>query len=183
MSFFSRLFGGKPRARREEDRIYLTRAAKWKALVADGDARFVAHFPATRREFQEFSRVNGANTSVALARELLAPAGPDPNLRIVAIERDPLREHDERLCEWADGAASSIVFTVSLDDALLSAFGDSLKSVIARLGVDANEVLVNSMLSKSIAAAQEKIRKQTGADLPADSDVAWMRSNAPSQSL
>ncbi len=178
MSLFSRLFGGKPRARREEDRIYLTRAAKWKALATERDVKFVAHFPATRREFQEFSRANGGNTSVALAGELLAPAGPDPNLHIVAIERHPLREHDERLCEWADAAASKIAFALSLDDALLSAFGDNLKSMIERLGVDANEVLVNGMLSRSIAAAQEKVRKQMGADLPADSDVAWMKSNA-----
>lgn len=181
MSLFSRLFGGKPRARREEDRIYLTRAAKWKALSAEPDVKLVAHFPATRREFLEFSRASGGNTSVALAGELLAPAGPDPNLRVVAIERHPLREHDERLCEWADSAAASITFVLSLDDALLSAFGGNLKPLVERLGMDASEVLVNGMLSKSIAAAQERIRKQMGADLPADSDVAWMKSNVSSQ--
>ena len=172
---------GKKGARREADRVFMTAEAKWRALATETGVKLVAHFPASRRELQEWAKAHDRSVSVTLAGELLAPAEPDPNLRVMVIERHPLRERDDKVCEWADAAAQRITFNVSLDDALLASFAGSIRSVLERLGGHSDEVLHNAMLSRSIAGAQEKIRSRAVHDLPADSPEAWMRTNVTAE--
>ena len=181
MSFFDRLFGRKG-ARREPDRVFMSKDAKWRSLRGLSGWTFIAHFPATKREAQEFARASGFSISIRMASDL-APgigSGAEPNLRVAVLERHPLREHDDRIGAWADGTASNLVFLVSLDDALLGVFAGSIRSVLDRLGMDPNEAIEHAVVSQSIASAQEKIRKTATGDLSAESDAQWMKVNLPS---
>jgi hypothetical protein len=180
VSFFDRLFGRKG-AKREPDRVFMSKDAKWRSLKNLEGTTFIAHFPATKREVQEFARARSLSISIRMASDL-APGmgvGVDPNLKVAVLERHPLRAHDDRVGDWADSAASSLVFLVSLEDSLLNVFAGSLHSVLDRLGIDPNEAIEHAMVSQSIASAQDKIRKTATGDLPAESDAQWVKVNLP----
>jgi len=162
----------------------MTREAKYRAIVAAEGARVVVHFAETRRALQALAREQGRSLDVTLSDGLAAAgAAPAPNatLRVLVAERHPLREHDERVASWADSSAASIVFHVSLDDAVLSLFvTDSLRAILDKLGATPDAPLESGMVSRSIEKAQGKIKKKARGDLPADSPAAWMQANLPS---
>jgi hypothetical protein len=175
-----RLFGRRPRAERDEDRVWLTRDAKLRGLLAAAaqGARVIAHFSDTRRALQALAREHAQSLEVTLAAGLAPPPSPNPELSVVVAERHPLREHDERLTAWADAAAGRIGFHVSLEDPLLAVFvGESLRPMLEKLGMTADAPLENGMVSRGIEGAQERVKRQAKADLPADSAEAWLRAN------
>jgi hypothetical protein len=175
VSVLSSLFSRRPRARRQEDRVWLTREAKLQALVAAG-GRVVARFPETRRALEALARARGATTEVVLAGNLVDPASRDATLAVVVAERHPLREHDERVVAWADAAAGSVVFHVSLEDPPISSFvGDSVRPLLERLGASPEAPLEHALVSRSIEKAQERVKREARVDLPADSAEGWMR--------
>jgi hypothetical protein len=175
VNVLSALFGRRPRSRRPHDRVWQTREAKLRALLTSG-ARIVAHFPETRRALQSLARAADRPIEVDLAGNLTAPESRDAGLEIVVAERHPLREHDERVVAWADAAAGSIVFHVSLEDPPLSSFvGDSLRPLLDRLGASPDAPLEHALISRSIEKAQERVKREARVDLPADTAEGWMR--------
>lgn len=171
---------GKKRARREPDKVFVTREVKTAYLLAQENVRLVVHFVATRRDLQARARAEGKTLSVTLASDLGDVGQHDPNLAILVAERHPSRAHDERICSWADTAAGSIAFVVALDDVVLSPFVGSMRSLFEKLGVDESQPIESAMVSRSIQSAQEKLAKNATGDLPADSAEAWLRANCPS---
>ncbi len=172
----SALFGRK-RARRDEDRVWMTRRAKMRALLAQ-PGRLVAHFPATRRDLQSLARQEGRHVSVELAAGLVEAPERDAGLLVVVAERHPLREHDERVVRWADASAGAIVFHVSLDDEPLARFAaERVQGLLARLGGSPDEALESRFLSRAIENAQAKVAKAATGDQPADSAEDWLRVN------
>ena len=174
----SSLFRRKPRAEREEDRVWTTDEARLRGVLATTGVRFVAHFAQTRRALQALARDEGRTVEVALAQDLVSPSSPDPALTIVVAERHPLREHDERVAAWADSAAGRIVFHVSLDDPVLALFvGESLRPILDKLGLREDAPLQSPLLSRSVANAQAKVRNRASGDVPSDSAAGWLQAN------
>jgi preprotein translocase subunit SecA len=173
------LFGRRPGARREPDRVWISRRAKLEALLEEPDARIVAHFAESARALEALARERGRALDVRLADRLgTPPPSRNQQLRVVVAERHPLREHDERVAAWADAAAGSVVFHVSLEDPLLAAFAsDSLKPLLERLGLTPDAPVEHGIVSRSIRRAQEQIRKRCTSDLPANSAESWMQAN------
>lgn len=174
------LFGRRPRAKRDEDRVWLTRDAKLSGLLAAAaqGASVIAHFPETRRTLQALARERGQGLEVRLAAGLAPPLSPKPELLVVVAERHPLREHDQRVAAWADAAAGRIGFHVSLEDPLLAVFvGEQLRPLLEKLGMTADAPLESGMVSRSIEKAQERVKRQATTDLPADSAEGWLQAN------
>jgi hypothetical protein len=171
-------FHRRPRAEREEDRVWLTREARLRGLLAVPGARVVAHFGETRRALQALAHREGGAVEVVLAEQLIDPPQRDPELTVVVAERHPLRAHDERVAAWADAAAGRLVFHVSLEDPAVALFvGDSVRSVLDRLGMTADTPLQSPLVSRSIASAQAKVRERATGDLPSDSAEGWLQVN------
>jgi preprotein translocase subunit SecA len=121
--------------------------------------------------------------SDALAFAGRAPDGrPDGWLRVVVVERYPLRSREdaiERAAAAVPGAR--VVYHCSLDDELLQAFAsDKLRDLMTRLGQRPDESISHPMIERAVRNAQAQLGK-TGAaqDASADSVRQWFAVNRP----
>jgi preprotein translocase subunit SecA len=165
---FPSLFRRAARAEREDDKVWVTSDARFDAVLAVPDARLVAHFAETRQAIQSRARMAGRHVEVALAAGLVAPPERDPERLVVVAERHPLREHDERVAQWADIAAGRIVFHLSLEDPIVALFaGESLRGVLERLGLTPESPIESRFVSRAIERAQAQIRSRATGDVAA----------------
>lgn len=179
---FPSLFRRKARALREDDTVWATSEARLRAVLATPGARLVAHFEETRRALQALARGGGRPVDVALVAGLVPPPERDPGLLVVVAERHPLREHDERVAEWADAAAGRVAFHLSLEDPLVALFaGERLRGVLERLGLTPDMPIRSRLVSRAIEQAQDRIRKHATGDLPSASSAGWLQANGFSE--
>lgn len=100
----------------------------------------------------------GRGTDIKLSPEAKAAGG----LAIIGTERHESRRVDRQLRGRAgrQGDPGSSQFFVSLEDNLMRLFGsDRIAKVMDRMGMDENEVIQSSMVSKSIERAQKKVEE------------------------
>lgn len=120
----------------------------------------------------------------ALARNLRAAATPPPDdaapspLPVLVLERHPLRSHDDRVVEFAEGLGGSaaVEFHVSFDDPLMKRFaGDWMQNVLRNLGMKEEEPIESPMVARRLKAAQNKISKRGMNEHDADSAEEWFK--------
>ena len=100
----------------------------------------------------------GRGTDIKLSPEVRAAGG----LAIIGTERHDSRRVDRQLRgrSGRQGDPGSSAFYVSLEDKLMRLFGsERIAGIVDRLGMQDDEALVNSMLSKSIENAQKKVEE------------------------
>ena len=178
-------------------------------LLAGKSVLLVAQFPATLAAFGEqiIARkwsnhaapdVLTPSTALALAdesdaaldaspsRDLRAAETPPPDdaaaspLPVLVLERHPLRAHDDRVVEFAEGLGGSaaVEFHVSLDDPLMKRFaGDWMQNVLRNLGMKEEEPIESPMVARRVKEAQNKMAKHGMNERDADSAEEWMRKN------
>ncbi|MCR4413574.1 MAG: hypothetical protein NUV77_14225 [Thermoguttaceae bacterium] len=184
-----------------EDRIWLTRAAKFAGIqrevasaLADPrgpDAVFlVAHFDDCLDELRSLAsraRFDERRVLVTCSKELegRSAAGRVDKSRTILIvvgERHPLPSHDDRLLDFARSLACRCRFVqhISLEDRLLKVFaGDWVQGVLRQLGMEEDQPIESRMVGRRIRSAQEKIERQATGDAPARSAQEWMEKNCP----
>lgn len=175
---FPSLFRRTARAEREDDKVWVTSDARLDAVLAVPGARLVAHFAETRQAIQSRARMAGRHAEVALAAGLVAPPEREAGLTVVVAERHPLREHDDRVVQWADAAAGRIVFHLSLEDPVVALFaGESLRGLLERLGLTPDAPIESRFVSRAIERGQAQIRRRATGDVPAASAAGWLQAN------
>ena len=100
----------------------------------------------------------GRGTDIKLSSESRKSGG----LVIIGTERHESRRVDRQLRgrSGRQGDVGSSQFFVSLEDNLMRLFGsDRMTKVMDRLGIDDNEVIQHSMITKSIERAQKKVEE------------------------
>ena len=100
----------------------------------------------------------GRGTDIKLSSESRESGG----LVIIGTERHESRRVDRQLRgrSGRQGDVGSSQFFVSLEDNLMRLFGsDRMTKVMDRLGIDDNEVIQHSMITKSIERAQKKVEE------------------------
>ena len=100
----------------------------------------------------------GRGTDIKLSPEVKAAGG----LAIIGTERHDSRRVDRQLRGRAgrQGDPGSSIFYISLEDKLMRLFGsERIASVVDKLGMQENEALESSMLSKAIENAQKKVEE------------------------
>lgn len=115
----------------------------------------------------------------ATLHEAVDLAGPGlPPVRFLALERHPLRVHDDAVEALAGKLAngSSVTFLLSLDDPFFTRLGGNLKGLMEKLGVG-DEAIEHAFVSKAIANAQEKIARAVPREAPARSAEEWYQAN------
>jgi hypothetical protein len=128
----------------------------------------------------------GDGAAVPLLRsETLAFAGrapaaqPDGWLRVIVVERYPLRSREdalERVAASVPGAR--VVYHCSLDDELLQQFGSpKLRELMTRLGQRADESISHPMVERAVRSAQARLGKAGAHDASADSARQWFALN------
>jgi hypothetical protein len=96
------------------------------------------------------------------------------------IEHFPLKKNDDDLFETLLKIApkAKVVFYTSLEDALLHQFvTENMKQMLEKLGHQPEESISHTMISKSIANAQEKIGKQARGSRQTYSAEEWFKTN------
>lgn len=176
-------------------------AATAAAAREHGLVVLLAHFPATLRQLTEVGRGLGAEAPasasslaaalarpragqviLALARDLPTLAveptpGTTPEITVLVAERHPVRERDQAITSALAPLpfASSLRFFLALDDPLLARFvSPGLEPMLAALGLGPGETITSPLVDRSIARAQQRIARQAGADLDADSAEGWL---------
>ena len=100
----------------------------------------------------------GRGTDIKLSSESRKSGG----LAIIGTERHESRRVDRQLRgrSGRQGDVGSSQFFVSLEDNLMRLFGsDRMTKVMDRLGIDDDEVIQHSMITKSIERAQKKVEE------------------------
>jgi preprotein translocase subunit SecA len=180
------------------DKIWLTSDAKFAGIARDIAKRtnknaaailLVAHFPDVLPRLDEIAADSTAiPTKAALASNLTPDivAGlqldPSTTIDIVAAERHPLASVDERLEAFAASlpCRTRLARHLSLDDPLLQAFsGGWVGQILNNLGMEENECIESTMVSRRIRQAQQKIEAKALDIRPAESAAAWMEKNCP----
>ncbi len=100
----------------------------------------------------------GRGTDIKLSQEVKDAGG----LAILGTERHDSRRVDRQLRgrSGRQGDPGSSIFFISLEDKLMRIFGsENIAKVVDRLGMEENEALESSMLSRAIENAQKKVEE------------------------
>jgi hypothetical protein len=178
-------------------------------LLAEKSVLLVAQFPATLAAFGEqivarkwsnnaapdvltpstalaLATESGPRVLFALACNLRAAETPLPEdahaspLPVIVLERHPLRSHDDRVVEFAEGLGGSatVEFHVSLDDPLMKRFaGKWMQNVLRNMGMKEAEPIESPMVARRVKAAQTRVAKRRMNERDADSAEEWLRKN------
>jgi len=101
--------------------------------------------------------------SVAIALSGALPLdlklGEEIGVDVIVYGRNDSRSADDAIARFADalGPNAHITFHLSLEDKLLQAFAGSIQPLLEKLGMSADEPITNSMVTRSIKNAQEKM--------------------------
>lgn len=123
-----------------------------------------------------YGLVRNLTPSDAAPREDSTPG----RLPIIVLERHPLRQHDDRILDFAGGLGSGadVEFHISLDDPLMARFaGDWTRDLLRRLGLAEDQPIESAMVAKQIGAAQRKIAAGITNEIEAESAEEWLQRN------
>jgi hypothetical protein len=201
MGLFDWLGGARAKVQVAEDRIWLTKQAKFAAIqrevaqaLADPhgpDAVFVvAHFQDCLDELRSLVAAAGFDEErvlVILAETLkgrTTGTASDESRRVLFIvgERHLLSSHDDALVEFARSRSWQyrLVQHVSLEDPLLKVFaGEWVEKVLRQLGMKEDESIESRMVARRIRAAQEKFERRATGDVRAQTAQEWLERNCP----
>lgn len=101
-------------------------------------------------------------------------------IRIIVMERHPLRSEDEAIAAFAEnlGRPIRLQFHLALDEPLMGVFaGEWVAGVLRQLGAKDDDMIESRMIHRRIAAAQKKIARLVAEPEPADSAIEWFKRN------
>ena len=101
---------------------------------------------------------SGGSVAIATPGALPDDGKPGEGMRcdLLIFGRSAERSADEAIVQAADrfGAGTRVTFHLSLDDALLQDHGKTLKPLLEKLGMSADEPVTSPFLTRAIANAQ-----------------------------
>lgn len=160
------------------DLVFATHSAKLQAL-ADVAAQhsqqvFIAWFEDSKEKLTNYFQQKQIQSEVISYRQVHTA-----NLHtqtVIFIEHYPLAIKEAELFETM--AEKSITVYSSLDDPLFLFFGgDKIASLLTNLGMNDNEAISHSMITRSIQNAQHKLSKKVITEHSATSVDEWFRKN------
>jgi len=160
------------------DLVFATHTAKLKAL-ADAASQhpqpfFIAWFDNTQEQLQQYFQQHHIISEVINYRQ--ANVGNSYSNSIIFIEHYPLAAKEAKIYERLSGK-KMLVYS-SLDEPLFKMFGgENVAALLAKLGLDDNEPISHSLITKSFQKAQEKLAKKVLTEHTATSVEEWLRKN------
>jgi hypothetical protein len=175
-SFFHKTAGPKI-----TDLVFAKQAAKWNGLLAaakrNPETIFVAWFDDSLEKLQLFFESHQATPQLITARQV--HSGIVAGKPVIFIEHYPLKEKE--LLVYSSLIGQRLTVYSSLDEALFRVFGgDRISSLLEKMGMEENEAINHSMVTKAIANAQEKLAQKVSVDQSARSMDEWLQKNVGS---
>lgn len=105
-----------------------------------------------------------------------------PNIRVIILfaEHYPLYSIEKSITDAIGQTGTGVLygFYTSFEEPILQRFGaENIKSMLQKLGMDENEALSHSLVTRSIENVQKKIEKKVAAEMKANSMNDWFNKN------
>jgi preprotein translocase subunit SecA len=160
------------------DVVFARKAGKWHALaeVARQNQQIVlvSWFNDSLEELQQYFQQQNVTAELINYRQI--HSGMIGNKQVIFIEHHPLKVKEEQAFASLNGNTISVYS--SLDEPFFRHFGgDKITSLLDKLGMEENEAISHSLITKSIANAQEKLAEKVTIEQSADSMQEWMQKN------
>lgn len=173
--------------------VYLNQTSRFRMMMKEADQwienghhiLLLYHFDETGKVLNELvksSKLDQHKITIDKSDQLqngVHEKIPGP-VAILVAEIHPMAGKDQLLheCILKSYPYSKILFFTSTDGPLMKAFGgEKIHKMMLALGMDENEKLEHSMITKSIFKAQEKIKAKVQHEKPAYSKQEWMDTN------
>ncbi|HNP22958.1 MAG TPA: hypothetical protein PKM63_03535 [Panacibacter sp.] len=163
------------------DTVYVSAIAKWKACAntaaKNATTVFIAWFPETLQQLEAyFSAHSTIKPTTLLYRNANSFNTKDKN--IIFVEHYPLPKKETDLFVSLTLAAAHVYS--SLDEPLFMHFGgEKMIELLSKLGMKEDEPLENTMITKALHNAQEKIAAKVTLEQSATAQAEWFRKNLP----
>lgn len=162
-----------------KDIVWLTEEIKFSKLTAEANANpnllIVCWFDET---YEKLERLLSSSEQIALAATL--QKAHLLNKKIIFAEHYPVLSKEKSLFHQLN-IQETIVYSAINEPLFVHFGGERLTQLIKMLGIKEDESITHSMVSSSIARAQQKIEQQMKADYTARSQAGWMNKNLPTQ--
>lgn len=175
--------------------VYLNQISKYRmmmeevnqAITAGYHVMLIYHFDETGIMLQKLTastNLNGEKLDIRKSDqvELALRDKRFTNLQVMVAEVYPMagKDHILESIIHQNYPGTKVIFYTSTDGPLMRAFGgEKIQNMMITLGLSENEKIEHSMVSKSIANAQEKIKNKVQFEKPATSKQEWMNINLP----
>lgn len=173
------LFTKKPSGPTVRDLSWINKQGKWngclKLIAENPNAVLVSWFVQTAAELIHFAESkNKPAPEIRNAHYLSASAVE--NKTVIFLEHHPLFSKEENLLK--DWKAKQVYVLNSMDDSLFEHVGgQNIADLMRKLGMQEDESIENTMISKSIRKLQDKIEKAITVENPAQSVEEWFARN------
>jgi hypothetical protein len=172
------LFKKKEARPKVNDIVFAKRDGKWKALLEAAKRTpqpvFVAWFGDSMEKLQQYFQQHNQEAQVITFRQV--HPGMIAGKPVIFIEHYPL--HQKELQVFSSLTGNQITVYSSLDESFFKLFGgDRISELLEKFGLQENEAISHSMVTKSIANAQEKLAQKVTLDQSANSMEEWMQKN------
>jgi hypothetical protein len=169
------LFGKSSKGPKVIDKVWLSKKGKWKACVQmveiDPSVLLVAWFEETFREIE-----NNPSLAQNIIKAEHLSYDKVVGRMVVFAEHYPLPSVEQDL--YTKLQLEEVPVLSCLEEPLFMAFGgERIVEAMKNLGLNEDEVIGHSMVTRSISRAQEKIAAQSGTDYPATSAKEWFTLN------
>lgn len=175
------LFRKKETSTRIIDKVWMNESSKQKALIEEWkknkNIAFVFWFDETLQTFEiELAKETTESAKLFTAREVSSVhIGNNP---LIFAEHYPLTEKENTLFKKL-GLKEATVWS-ALNEPLFQLFGgERIVELMKKLGMNEEEAIEHSMISKSIGNAQEKIASKVNIEQSARSQKEWFQKNLP----
>lgn len=192
MSLFSSLFG-KKKSLNIHNKVWMQEATKDKKLAeylssTTGKVLLISFFEETAKKMEALCAGKPGIKCMKASDILLHRKDTELKIWFSQSEKEllfsehyPLRNEEEEVLQYIAGLSGepvSAVFFTSLEDPLIAAVsGQSIKSMMEKLGMGPEEMLQHSLIDSSIKRAQEKLQEKTQQPIRANSAKEWFRLN------
>lgn len=159
------------------DKVWMTQAAKWSACETmvglNPQMLLVAWF---RKTYDILAVRLGQRTGDQLILASQLSTDKIHDRMVVFAEHYPLVSVEQEL--FSRMSFPEVPVLSALDEPLLGLFnGERTIELMRKLGMDENEVIGHSMITKAIRNAQRKIEEKVKREQRADSPEEWLRLN------
>jgi hypothetical protein len=160
------------------DKVWMYKHSKMKACAnmyeLESDCLFVAWFEETYKELKQVIQFADDSSNFELAQNITTTK--TQNRMVVFVEHYPLASVEQQL--FAKLNLIEVPVLSSLDEPFFQKFGgERTIELMKKLGMDENEIIGHSLVSKSISNAQRSIERKIFTDIKSRSQQEWFSAN------
>ncbi len=204
MGLLDLLFGRKPASTVDAvaDQVWISQQAKFAGIQkeiedrAQSDSVAILLIPHFSDSLQRLDAVaaefSGDTPVIATLAERLSPEiasslnlDESVGIDLIVAERHPLLSVDDKLMQFAEElpCRCRVAHHLSFDDPLMDIFvSEWARGILDKLGMEEDEAIQSSMVSRRIKDAQKKIESESLGNIEASSAAEWFEYNMPNTS-